>query len=42
MALATVVDAYLSPILKRYADQVASKLGDTCLVFMTGRMPTAR
>jgi 5-oxoprolinase (ATP-hydrolysing) len=24
----TVVDAYLSPILKRYANQVAAELGD--------------
>ncbi|WP_097458817.1 hydantoinase B/oxoprolinase family protein [Mangrovitalea sediminis] len=30
----TVVDAYLSPILKRYAEQVASELGDTRLMFM--------
>ncbi len=30
----TVVDAYLSPILRRYVDQVASKLGDTRLMFM--------
>lgn len=30
----TVVDAYLSPILRRYADQVASELGDTRLLFM--------
>ncbi|MCC5811083.1 MAG: hydantoinase B/oxoprolinase family protein [Ectothiorhodospiraceae bacterium] len=30
----TVVDAYLSPILKRYANQVASELGDTRLQFM--------
>ncbi|MDN3517142.1 hydantoinase B/oxoprolinase family protein [Aquisalimonas lutea] len=30
----TVVDAYLSPILKRYADQVAAELGDTRLMFM--------
>ncbi len=30
----TVVDAYLSPILRRYVDQVASQLGDTRLMFM--------
>ncbi|QIT57305.1 5-oxoprolinase [Aquisalimonas sp. 2447] len=30
----TVVDAYLSPILKRYAEQVAAELGDTRLMFM--------
>ncbi|HEY1857862.1 hydantoinase B/oxoprolinase family protein [Acidocella sp.] len=30
----TVVDAYLSPILKRYVDQVASELGGTRLYFM--------
>ncbi len=30
----TVVDAYLSPILRRYVDQVASELGDTRLMFM--------
>ncbi len=30
----TVVDAYLSPILKRYVDQVAGQLGDTRLLFM--------
>ncbi|SEO97315.1 hydantoinase B/oxoprolinase family protein [Aquisalimonas asiatica] len=30
----TVVDAYLSPILRRYASQVASELGDTRLLFM--------
>ena len=30
----TVVDAYLSPILRRYVDQVASELGDTRLYFM--------
>ena len=30
----TVVDAYLSPILKRYVTQVASELGDTRLMFM--------
>ena len=30
----TVVDAYLSPILRRYAEQVASELGDTRLMFM--------
>ncbi|MPY69169.1 MAG: 5-oxoprolinase [Alphaproteobacteria bacterium] len=30
----TVVDAYLSPILKRYVDQVASVLGDVRLMFM--------
>ena len=30
----TVVDAYLSPILRRYVDQVASELGDAKLYFM--------
>ncbi|MFW2134505.1 hydantoinase/oxoprolinase N-terminal domain-containing protein, partial [Ectothiorhodospira haloalkaliphila] len=30
----TVVDAYLSPILKRYAEQVAAELGGTRLMFM--------
>ncbi|HUN51391.1 MAG TPA: hydantoinase B/oxoprolinase family protein [Candidatus Sulfotelmatobacter sp.] len=32
----TVVDAYLSPILRRYVDQVAGELGDSCgqLMFM--------
>ncbi|QUT06793.1 hydantoinase B/oxoprolinase family protein [Sphingobium phenoxybenzoativorans] len=29
-----VVDAYLSPILRRYVDQVVSELGDTRLYFM--------
>lgn len=30
----TVVDAYLSPILRRYVNQVSSQLGDTKLMFM--------
>ena len=30
----SVVDAYLSPILRRYVDQVASETGDTRLMFM--------
>ena len=30
----TVVDAYLSPILRRYVDQVAGQLGDARLMFM--------
>jgi 5-oxoprolinase (ATP-hydrolysing) len=30
----TVVDAYLSPILRRYVDQVAGALGDVRLLFM--------
>ncbi|MGE0733908.1 MAG: hydantoinase B/oxoprolinase family protein [Alphaproteobacteria bacterium] len=30
----TVVDAYLSPILRRYVDQVAGEVGDTRLLFM--------
>ena len=30
----TVVDAYLSPILRRYVDRVAAELGDTRLYFM--------
>ncbi len=30
----TVVDAYLSPILRRYVDRVAAEVGDTRLMFM--------
>ena len=30
----TVVDAYLSPILRRYVDRVADELGDSQLMFM--------
>jgi len=30
----TVVDAYLSPILRRYVDQVAGELGDARVMFM--------
>ncbi len=30
----TVVDAYLSPILRRYVDQVAAEVSDTRLMFM--------
>jgi len=30
----TVVDAYLSPILRRYIDRVAGELGDVSLMFM--------
>lgn len=30
----TVVDAYLSPILRRYVEQVAAELGDVKLLFM--------
>ena len=30
----TVVDAYLSPLLRRYVDQVAAELGGTRLMFM--------
>ncbi len=30
----TVVDAYLSPILRRYVDQIASELGEARLMFM--------
>ena len=30
----TVVDAYLTPILRRYVDQVAGELGDVRLMFM--------
>ncbi len=30
----TVVDAYLSPILRRYVERVAGELGDTRLMFM--------
>ncbi|MFW6092237.1 MAG: hydantoinase/oxoprolinase family protein, partial [Actinomycetota bacterium] len=32
----TVVDAYLSPVLRRYVDQVAGELPDTRLLFMQG------
>ncbi len=40
----TVVDAYLSPILRRYVDQVASELGDVRLMFMqsSGGLTDAR
>src|SRR5918999_1811498 len=40
----TVVDAYLSPILDRYVDQVASELPDTRLMFMqsSGGLTDAR
>lgn len=40
----TVVDAYLSPILRRYVDQVASELGGTRLMFMqsSGGLTDAR
>ncbi len=31
----TVADAYLSPVLARYADRISSALGDTRLYFMT-------
>ena len=30
----TVADAYLSPVLRRYVEQVAATLGDTRLLFM--------
>jgi len=30
----TVVDAYLSPVLRRYVDQVGTMLGETTLLFM--------
>ena len=30
----TVVDAYLSPLLRRYVNQVAAELGGTRLMFM--------
>jgi 5-oxoprolinase (ATP-hydrolysing) len=30
----TVIDAYLSPVLRRYVDQVAGELGDVRLLFM--------
>lgn len=30
----TVVDGYLSPVLRRYVDQVAAELGDSNLMFM--------
>src|SRR3546814_3348304 len=30
----TVVDAYLSPILRRYIDRMAAELGDVDLMFM--------
>ena len=40
----TVVDAYLSPILRRYVDQVSSQLGNTKLMFMqsNGGLTNAR
>jgi 5-oxoprolinase (ATP-hydrolysing) len=40
----TVVDAYLSPILRRYVDQVAGALGGTRLMFMqsSGGLTDAR
>jgi 5-oxoprolinase (ATP-hydrolysing) len=40
----TVVDAYLSPILRRYVDQVASQVGDVRLMFMqsSGGLTDAR
>ena len=40
----TVVDAYLSPILRRYVDRVATELGDTQLMFMqsSGGLTDAR
>lgn len=39
-----VVDAYLSPVLRRYVDRVASELGDTRLMFMqsSGGLAEAR
>ncbi|MDH3228976.1 MAG: hydantoinase B/oxoprolinase family protein [Alphaproteobacteria bacterium] len=40
----TVVDAYLSPILRRYVDQLAAQVGDVRLMFMqsTGGLTDAR
>ncbi|HVO15554.1 MAG TPA: hydantoinase/oxoprolinase family protein, partial [Alphaproteobacteria bacterium] len=40
----TVVDAYLSPILRRYVDRVAGELGDVRLMFMqsSGGLTDAR
>ncbi len=40
----TVVDAYLSPILRRYVERIASELGDTQLMFMrsSGGLTDAR
>ncbi|MGE5146158.1 MAG: hydantoinase/oxoprolinase family protein, partial [Candidatus Eiseniibacteriota bacterium] len=40
----TVVDAYLSPILRRYVDKVAGELGDVRLMFMqsSGGLTDAR
>ena len=40
----TVVDAYLSPILRRYVDQVAGQVGDVRLMFMqsSGGLTDAR
>jgi 5-oxoprolinase (ATP-hydrolysing) len=40
----TVVDAYLSPILRRYVDQVADQMGNTRLMFMqsSGGLTDAR
>ncbi len=37
-----VVDAYLSPVLRRYVDQVASELGDAPLFFMQSNGGLAR
>ncbi len=40
----TVVDAYLSPLLRRYVDRIANELGDTRLMFMqsSGGLTDAR
>ena len=40
----TVVDAYLSPVLRRYVDRVGAALGDTALLFMqsNGGLSAAR
>ena len=40
----TIVDAYLSPILRRYVDRMASELGDARLLFMqsSGGLADAR
>jgi 5-oxoprolinase (ATP-hydrolysing) len=35
----TVVDAYLSPILRRYVDQVASEMPGVKLMFMRPSAP---
>ncbi|WP_407352174.1 hydantoinase B/oxoprolinase family protein [Luteimonas sp. R10] len=38
----TVVDAYLSPVLRRYVDRISTELGDTPLYFMQSNGGLAR